>query len=113
MYADYYKDYKSGNLVLGYLCGTWVGDSLVADGRRYVANLCGQDKSGSIIPFSRLTDYAALESALKSLVKHYGKYAPIGMPYGIGCGIAKGKWKIVYDIIETVFKDNECHLYRL
>jgi len=36
----------------------------------------------------------------------------IAIPYGIGCGLAGGKWDIVYDIIEEVFNDYDVVIYR-
>ncbi|ACV63283.1 Appr-1-p processing domain protein [Desulfofarcimen acetoxidans DSM 771] len=112
VYADYKMEHKSGKLVLGYLCGTWVKDEQVHGGNRYIANLCGQNRYRVLLPFPQ-TNYEALEKSLKSLVAQYGKYAPVGMPYGIGCGRAGGRWEIVYNIIEKVFTNCECHLYRL
>lgn len=37
----------------------------------------------------------------------------IAIPYGIGCGIANGKWGRVYKIIEKVFSDYDVTLYKL
>lgn len=35
-----------------------------------------------------------------------GKEAKIGIPYGIGCGIADGNWTIVQAIITAIFEDS-------
>jgi hypothetical protein len=35
------------------------------------------------------------------------------IPYGIGCGLARGDWNIVQFIIEDVFKYSDCHVFVL
>ena len=60
------------------------------------------------------TDYEMMKMALEE-IKEYAKSfnLTICMPYGIGCGIAKGDWNIVYKIIEEVFSDYNVTLYKL
>ncbi len=60
------------------------------------------------------TDYEAIRICLKE-VKDYAKdfNLSISIPYGIGCGIANGEWKIVYKIIEEIFNDYDITIYRL
>lgn len=81
-----------------------------------IAGLFGQLYYGKYGDFYRLykrqTDYNAFKKALQSLKNDYPGYQ-IAMPYGIGCGLAKGNWKIVYLIIEDVFKDKTIYLYKL
>ena len=38
----------------------------------------------------------------------------MGIPYGLGCGLAGGDWNVVYNIINDVFydcDDNYLHIY--
>lgn len=60
------------------------------------------------------TDYEAMKIALEE-IKEYAKSFKLSVtiPYGIGCGIAKGDWNIVHKIIEEVFNDYDVTLYRL
>ena len=37
----------------------------------------------------------------------------VAMPYKIGCGIAKGDFNIVLEVISRVFKNYEVTLYKL
>ena len=60
------------------------------------------------------TDYIAMKKALttiKEMAKDLG--LSVCMPYKVGCGIAKGKWETVEQIIANVFDDYEVALYRL
>ncbi len=54
-----------------------------------------------------LTDYRAMRKALKTLEKglrlYQDKEVLLGLPWGLGCGIAGGSWPKVYGIIEDVF----------
>lgn len=64
----------------------------------WVANLYGQDKFGGS---KRQTDYTALRLALSRLqAKAAAQDLPVYLPYGIGCGLGGGDWKIVASIIE-------------
>ena len=44
-----------------------------------------------------------------------GKLLKVGLPYGIGCGLANGDWTTVMDIIETISNNfgRTIHLYQL
>ena len=63
------------------------------------------------------TEYDALEKCLK-IVYDYCKInkTSVAIPYKIGCGIAKGDWNKVYEIIEEIFgkdEDVKCTIYKL
>ena len=60
------------------------------------------------------TEYEMMKVALKE-IKEYAKRfnLTVCIPYGIGCGIANGDWRIVYKIIEEVFEDYGVTLYKL
>lgn len=72
----------------------------------YVANLFGQNLIGRK---GTLTNYTALEEAMRSVVEFANETYPngcvVGFPYKIGCGIAGGDWNIVFRIIENVFEN--------
>ena len=75
----------------------------------YIAHLAGQYGYGSD---HRYTDYGALETALiKAAGFAIEKKLPLCLPYGIGCGLAGGKWNIVQTMIEKVCPD--AVLYRI
>jgi hypothetical protein len=78
---------------------------------KYVANIFGQIVIGRE---AVQTDYDALDRAFLSLkCTARGRGLTVAIPYGIGCGLAGGKWRIVYRIIEIVFRDYEATIYRL
>lgn len=58
------------------------------------------------------TDYEALKSCLnlvKILAEAMAKFkttVKVGLPHGLGCGLAGGDWSIVSGIIEETFKDS-------
>lgn len=67
---------------------------------------------------AQMTDYGAFEQALTSILKRARKSPTtykIGMPYGIGCGLAGGKWPVVLEIIERLSEEyeQEVYLYKL
>lgn len=64
----------------------------------YIANLFGQDGFGS---GEVDTDYDALRAALKKLNDWATQnVVEVYLPYGLGCGLAGGDWRIVSEIIE-------------
>ncbi len=52
-----------------------------------------------------LTDYVALETALRALERSLRDRAGarVGLPYKLGCGIAGGDWTRVREVIDAVF----------
>ena len=94
-----------------------MGDCLITETIDYdVANLFGQLYYGSYGKFykkhNRQTDYQMLEKALETL-ERISKDRTIAIPYGMGCGLAKGDWNIVENIIDDVFKDQTIFVYKL
>ncbi|MEF3308124.1 hypothetical protein PV433_04325 [Paenibacillus sp. GYB004] len=49
--------------------------------------------------------------SLKEYAKERG--LSVALPYQIGCGLANGDWNVVGPMIEDVFRDYECTLYRI
>ena len=90
-----YKKYCPNSELLGKI-------QVVDSGKHFVANLFAQDKYGRD---KRYTDYTALGKCLTSLrVYMIAKgLKTLALPYGIGCGLAGGDWKIVCEIIRDVF----------
>ncbi len=82
-----------------------------------VANLFAQLDYGRN---GRYTDYDALQKSMITLCNWYNvaldmlddREPKIGLPYGIGSGLAGGKWSTVYDIIDVVFQGKNIYLYR-
>lgn len=74
---------------------------------KYIANMFSQDKDFN-------TDYSAMEIGLTK-IRDFAKQEnlTVAMPFKIGCGIANGKWELVLDIINKVFKDYSVSLYKL
>lgn len=59
------------------------------------------------------TDYTALKRALMSLRELSElKELSVALPFGLGCGLAGGDWKIVSKIIEEVFVGYEVTIYK-
>ena len=71
-----------------------------------IANLFGQRYYGRD---KRYTDYDALATALIKLRDYMCKHGlkTLGLPCGLGCGLAGGNWKIVYEIIRDVFTPSD------
>ena len=59
----------------------------------------------------RHTNYEALKLCLQKVHDRYPDES-IAIPFGIGCGLAGGDWKIVEPMIEEIFGDKAV-LYRL
>ena len=78
-----------------------------------VANIFGQLNVG----MGRQTDYFALESGLKNVLKYAieNDIGCIGIPYKIGCGLGGGNWAYVSKIIDNIFSDVDLvvELYRI
>jgi len=69
----------------------------------WIASLYGQDGYGTD---RRYTNYDHLDNALfelKQLALIYASNYPIYFPYGMGCGLGGGEWKIVSKLIEKHF----------
>lgn len=79
-----------------------------------VINCFGQDGYGTQ---EQHTNYVALHTALVHL-KEYATgsdFKSISIPYRIGCGLGGGDWKVVYNMILSIFRDyaGELLIYKL
>lgn len=106
-YQDYCKRAENPQDLLGKVLLLPIGQGDVFS--RVVANLFGQLSTRNNTYVGRVTDYTALESAMRktlALMKAYG-YKSIAMPYKIGCGLGGGDWDKVEEIIHRVFDDTD------
>jgi len=76
----------------------------------YIANLFAQVDIGTN---SCHTNYNALEKCFRTLCKYMvqNNLHSVAIPYGIGCGLAGGDWKIVSKIIKDVFAGESLALF--
>ena len=101
--AAYSEAIASGDLALGDVQFVRVGEG------RWVANMVGQQDIGR---GRRQTDYQALSAALRKLADlTEGTTLRVGLPFGIGCGLAGGDWSVVSRAIEETVP--QAVLYRL
>jgi O-acetyl-ADP-ribose deacetylase (regulator of RNase III) len=81
-----------------------VSRALVAHSSVFVYNLYGQYNYGT---GKQQTNYEALNSAIRKMLEEL-KQLPMftdlkmGLPYGMGCGLAGGDWKIVSAMLEKI-----------
>lgn len=74
-----------------------------------IANLFAQRYYGRV---GRYTDYSALQQCLTKLKDYMLQHNlnSIGLPEGLGCGLAGGSWDVVSTIITRVFTDTDIHV---
>jgi len=112
-FPDVYKDYVK--FVKSKRAEELIGDVLWTN---KILNLFSQLNYGRD---KQQTDYDALDKCIQRVYEiATGKDNPtytydIGIPYGMGCGLAGGDWNIVSRIIEKYFKDSDvdCVIYKL
>ena len=75
-----------------------------------IVNLFAQDGYGTD---RRYTDYKALETCLSKLASYMTehKMKTLALPYGLGCGLGGGDWKVVHEIIRDIFTPSEITVY--
>lgn len=88
-----------------FLCG--MGKVLFSktDSGLFVANCFSQDKSFNTI-------YSAVKGCFRNVLKFCQKHnlKVVGVPYNYGCGIAKGDFTIVENIVNEIFKEEPIDL---
>jgi len=103
VYTAYREALAERGLILGSVQLVRVGAGL------WIANISGQSKFGR---GGNHTDYGALRMAFSDLAELIdGTALRVGLPYGIGCGLAGGDWSIVSAIIAEHLP--QAVLYRL
>ena len=75
-----------------------------------IVNLFAQDGYGTD---RRYTDYKALATCLNKLALYMTEHQmkTLALPYGMGCGLAGGDWKIVHEIIRDIFTPSDITVY--
>ena len=85
-----------------------------SDGK-YIYNMYSQYHYGSMgnLPGERQTNYESMYSGLFYIKNHAKKnnLESLAVPHGIGCGLARGSWNIVHEIIKDIFQDDNITLY--
>ena len=76
---------------------------------KIIANIFGQLNYGEGLQ----TNYGKMAIAFNS-VHDYAKEEnlSVAIPYKIGCGLAHGDWNIVSKLIENIFDDIDCTIYK-
>lgn len=80
-------------------------------GSGIIFNVYGQVNYGRQ-PNHMYLDYELLKQSLMDVAYHCDDEI-IGLPYGIGCGLAGGDWSEVLKIIEEVFQNCKVKIYKL
>ena len=92
-----------------------MGNGCIFDVLPTIVNVFGQNYYGINGVY---TDYNALrfefrKISIMPLTKNNWYNATIAMPFNIGCGLAGGKWDIVYELLQEEFKYVDLELYKL
>ena len=81
----------------------------------YLFHLYGQLRYGRNELF---TDYIAFESSVRQMIGQIktiesliNKSLKVGLPYGIGCGLAGGDWKIIQPLLNKISFDSKTNIY--
>lgn len=81
-----------------------------------IFNLYGQQFYGTYgsyyKQYGRQLNYTYLTLALTQAVEWVHKEHVIGIPYGMGCGLAGGDWVKVYSLIKQVLPEHQVKIYR-
>ena len=76
---------------------------------RCIANIFGQLNYGEGLQ----TNYGKLAKGFDDITEFAKKRGySVAIPYKIGCGLAHGNWDVVREIIESIFADVDCTVYR-
>jgi O-acetyl-ADP-ribose deacetylase (regulator of RNase III) len=96
---------------LGHTSHAWVEGP---HGRLLVINLYGQHRYGKGL----MTEYEAFRRGIHSILarmEKLGRGYKIGLPFGVGCGMAGGDWDTVYQILKDAAAhwERDLYLYKL
>lgn len=105
VYNDYIKAIQNHPKCcpLGEITATKINNNQV------VINMFAQDRYGHGI---RFTDYEAFYKCLERIRDLTNSNSTIAFPYGIGCGLGGGDWKIIETMIQNVLKDRKVYIYK-
>ena len=95
-YTDFCR--KSGKTALGYAQFLFIRETLI------IANCFSQNGFNEPDADGSITNYAAMRECFEK-VRDFAKQMglPVFIPYGMGCGVAGGKWDKVVAIINDIF----------
>ena len=104
MFPNVYESYKSYCKENDYNC---LGDVFLTRVKLHgisftIGNCFGQESVGTI---KVQTDYKALKQCFKEIKLISHAHHRILIPYGIGCGLGGGDWRIVSKMIEDILGD--------
>lgn len=106
-YINFLKYHNYGEALLGNYC---TGVVKTKWSKRMVVNCFTQR-------YNFTTCYDAVRKCFKSVVELMDSVGlkTVGIPYGYGCGIAKGEWRKIDEIIHEVFDNSEvvCEVWKL
>lgn len=93
LYPQHYNEYKMNKLQMGTLIITPINDKLL------IIGIVAQDGYGRD---KRYTDYKAFNECIDKLyILSTQCTLPMFIPYGIGCGLAGGRWNLIYEILSN------------
>lgn len=76
---------------------------------RCIANIFGQLNYGEGLQ----TNYGKLAKGFDDIAEFAKEWNySVAIPYKIGCGLAHGNWEVVKELIESIFADVDCTVYR-
>lgn len=117
LYPEVYRDYCS-------YCAIMPSDKLLGSTRVLKVSPPKEKLKFSCLFFAQYTygrqdklytDYAAFAKCAERLARDTkGTSLKIGIPYKIGCGLARGRWGIILDIFEDAFagREDDIVIYR-
>ena len=102
-YKEFCDNYKDKNDILGEVLFVRTQDEHI------IANIFGQLNYGEGLQ----TNYGKLAKGFDSVAENCKKdKTTVAIPYKIGCGLAHGNWEVVKELIESIFADVDCTVYR-
>jgi len=81
-----------------------------------VLNCYSQTGMGATERNTSYNDIVTIFAHIEERVRCYNERNPsdpltVGVPYGYGCGLAGGRWKIVSAIFESIFSESSVNFY--
>jgi len=70
---------------------------------RIIVNMYSQYRFGG----ANETRLDAMETALLKIAAQFGKHLRLGIPHGIGCGLAGGNWDDVHGLLQRLFANDD------
>lgn len=97
---------KAASMIIGNI------QIVAVDESRSVVNMFAQSNYG--YDGKRYTSYDAFWECLELIKQSVPKGSSIGFPYGIGCGLGGGDWRVIHAMIEAALdEDYDVRIYKL